>query len=293
MTRDLNVFLNVPAGYAFGDPRILFDAESGSWFLSGLAFDATNDSQIRIAVSTTSDPTGNWYVLLLASRTGVIGDQPMIGVNSDKVVISWNDYSPAFSGQETWVFQKSDLLSGVVPHITAFGPDTTRFRIVPAQSLTPTTTEWLSYNNADCAFLCNTGSPTIGSVGITGTPLMGNVTWNETDPSVAATTIPPDPRQPSGVPVVQDNDDRFISAVWQGGLLWVSGSAGCLPTGDTTMRSCMKLVEISTGGTPTVAQDFDAGQAGVDLYYPAVTFDNFGDLFVAYSDSSPLITLGL
>src|SRR5713226_10163860 len=54
------------------------------------------------------------------------------------------------------------------------------------------------------------------------------------------------------------------------------------------MRSCMRLVEISTGGAmPMVAQDFDAGQNGIDLYYPAVTLDSFGDLFIGYSQSSP------
>ncbi len=291
---DLNVFFSEPTGYRFTDPRILYDAESGRWLLSGFAFTATNDCQVYVAVSLTSDPTGSWNTYLIASETGVLADQPMTGVNSDKVVISWNDYTgsaPTFSGQETRVLQKSDLLSGVAVHMTAFSPDTTRFRIVPAQSLASTGTEWLTYDNAHCPSpsMCNAGSPAVGVVAITGTPSAGNVTWTESDPALQATTVPPSPRQPSGVPVVQDNDDRFISAVWQGGMLWVSGSDGCLPSGDTTTRSCMRLVEISTGSSPTVTQDFDGGQAGVDIYYPAVTFDSSGDLFISYSDSSPTI----
>jgi IPT/TIG domain len=284
---DLNVFFSEPIGYAFTDPRILYDAESSRWFLSGLAFTTTNDSKIYLAVSATSDPTGSWIVYVVSSATGVIGDQPMTGVNSDKVVISWNDFtgtSPAtatFSGQGTSVLQKSDLVSGVGVHISAFSPDMARFRVVPAQSLAPTTTEWLSYN---------TGAPTIGVVAITGTPSSNNVVWTEHDPAAQATTVPPSPRQPSGVPVVQDNDDRFVSAVWQSGTLWVAGTNGCVPAGDSTTRSCMGLVAISTGGTvPTVAQDFDAAQLGVDLYYPAVTFDSSGDLFVGYSASSPTL----
>src|SRR6266851_5394644 len=293
-TADLNVFFGVAGGYHVSDPRILYDAESSRWFLSVLAFTSTANSQIYIAVSATSDPTASWKVYLLASGTGVIGDQPMTGVNTDKVVISWNDFTGAsltkltFSGEETWVLQKSDLVSGVSLHTFAFAPDLNRFRIVPAQSLTPSTTEWLSYNNADCTLGCNTGSPTVGVVAITGTPGGGNVAWAEHDPALQATSIPPDPRQPGGVPVVQSNDDRFISAVWQGGMLWVTGSDGCLPSGDSAMRSCMRLVEISTGGAmPTVAQEFDAGKNGIDLYYPAVTLDSSGDLFVGYSQSSP------
>ena len=64
---DLNVFFNVPAGYRVTDPRILFDAESGRWFLSMLAFTATNDSKVYLAVSATSDPSGIWNVYLIAS----------------------------------------------------------------------------------------------------------------------------------------------------------------------------------------------------------------------------------
>jgi hypothetical protein len=291
---DLNVFFTLPAGYQASDPRILYDAESSRWFLSVLAFTSTANSQIYIAVSATSDPTASWNVYLLASGTGVVGDQPMTGVSTDKVVISWNDFTGTslanltFSGEETWVLQKSELVSGASLHSSTFAPDLIRFRIVPAQSLAPTTTEWLSYDNADCPSNCNSVSPTVGVVAITGTPNGGNVTWTESDPAIQATSIPPDPRQPGGVPVVQGNDDRFISAVWQGGMLWVSGSDGCLPSGDSAMRSCMRLVEISTGGAmPTVAQDFDAGQNGVDLYYPAVTLDSFSDLFIGYSQSSP------
>jgi hypothetical protein len=281
---DLNTFFAVPSGYSFSDPRILYDAESGRWFLSGLAFNAANDSQVDVAVSVNSDPTGAWNAYLVGGGPGVLPDQPMIGVSSDKVVISWNDFSgssPAtatFSGEETLVLQKSAMLSGVGVNYVGFGPDLARYRVVPAQSLTPTSSEWLSYN---------TGLPTIGVVEITGTPLT-TVAWTEHDPAIQATTMPPGPRQPSGVAVTQDIDDRFLSATWQSGMLWVAGTDGCIPAGDSITRSCMKLVAISTGGAvPTVVHDFDAGQSGVDLYYPAATLDGSGNLFIGYSASSP------
>src|SRR5713101_3512105 len=178
-TYDLNHFFPVPASFVFSDPRILYDAESGRWFLSGVAIDLANfDSELLIGVSATSDPTGAWNKYPLAMASGVGHDQPSTGVNSDKVVISWNDFTGSsvstavFSGAVTWVLQKSDLLAGAaVPRHQAFAPDLQRFRIVPVQSLTPTSTEWLAYNNADCANLvCNQTSPTVGVIAITGTP---------------------------------------------------------------------------------------------------------------------------
>jgi len=296
-TADLTAFFRVPAGYFFTDPRILYDGQSTRWFLTGLSFNASSNSNLYIAVSTTSDPSGSWLTYTLGSGTGVIPDQPKPGVSSDKVVVSWNDYSGSspstvvFSGQETWVLQKSDLVSGASVHIASFGPDSTRFGIVPSQSLTSTTTDWLTYNNADCpsTATCNRGSPTVGVVAIDGTPISNNVTWTETDPAIAGTTSPPAPRQPSGVPVLQAQsiDDRLLAAVWQNGTLWVAGNDGCIPAGDSLIRSCMRMISVSTSGTPSVTQDFDAASNGFDLYYPAVTLDGSGDLFIAYSESSP------
>jgi len=126
-------------------------------------------------------------------------------------------------------------------------------------------------------------------VAITGTPKAGNVAWTETDPHFTATNPPPSPRQPSGVPVTIQLDDRFLSAVWKAGNLWVSGNDACVPDGDTVTRSCLRLVEAATGATSSIVHDFDAGTSGVDLYFPAVTLNASGDLFVAYSKSSSII----
>jgi hypothetical protein len=127
----------------------------------------------------------------------------------------------------------------------------------------------------------------VGVVAITGLPSAGSVVFTEYDLAFQSTNPPPFPRQPSGVAVTQDIDDRFLSAVWQSGTLWVSATDACIPAGDSIARACLRLVGIATGGsTPAVVQDFDTAQAGADLYYPAVTLNNSGDLFVGYSESS-------
>jgi hypothetical protein len=82
-------------------------------------------------------------------------------------------------------------------------------------------------------------------------------------------------------------EDSFLSAVWQSGTLWVSGNDACMPPGDSTMRSCLKLVKVATNAiTPAVQEDISAGASGFDYYYPAVSLDGSGDLFIAYSVSS-------
>jgi hypothetical protein len=88
------------------------------------------------------------------------------------------------------------------------------------------------------------------------------------------------------------NDDRFLTAVWQNGTLWVNGNDGCTPSGDTAVRPCPRLIQVSTTG-PTVNQNFDLGSAGNDLYYPAVHVDSAGDMYVVYNISSTSQNVGV
>jgi hypothetical protein len=289
----LDSFFGVPAedtGMGAFDPRVFYDAASGRWFASASATDPTNTyNQVFLAVSQTSDPTGAWSVYTLeANSDGTLYDQPMTGVSGDKVVVSWDDFSyGAFVGQETWVLQKSQLIAGEAVAGVDFGPDASRFRLVPALG-SGTNTAYLVYNNSDPYNLVeNTGVPSLGVVAITGTPAQGNVAWNESDPAIAPTAVPPGAVQPGGGPLITTDDDRLLSAVWQNGVLWTAGNDACTPAGASATQPCLRLIQVSTaGGGAEILQDFDVGAAGLDLYYPAVGLDPSGDLFVAFTASS-------
>jgi hypothetical protein len=288
---DLNTFFAVPSGYSFTDPRVAYDAASSRWLLSGLAFDGSNDSIVYLAISETSDPRGLYYSDLVSSRTGVLQDQPQLGFDADVVVLAWTDYSGrlSFSGQETWVLQKSDLLAGNPVSITHFGPDTTRFGIVPVQSLAATSIEDLVYNDscgANTVGTCNTGTSALGLVAITGTPAAGDVAWSESDPGIAPTTIPPNADQPGATASVVTDDDRFLTATSTGGVVYVSANDGCIPGGDSVMRPCARLIEVSVGASAAVTADSVFGYSGGALYYPAVAPDSNRDVFMAATFSS-------
>lgn len=293
---DLNTFFTVPSGYSFTDPRVAYDASTGRWLLSGISYDTVNNNSIvYLAVSETSDPTGLFYTYSVSFEAGVLQDQPKLGFDSDVVVLSWKDFSPnaqTFSGQETWVLQKAPLLSGAAPSRTSFGPDTTRFAIVPVQSLSLTSTEYLAYNDScgpNTTGACTTGTSAIGLVAITGTPAAGNVVWTETDPAIAATTRPPPADQPGATASLSTNDDRFLAASLDGGMIYVSGNDRCVPGGDSVVRPCARLIEVSIGASPLVTLDSDLGYSGGDLYYPAVVPDANGNAFMASTFSSTSI----
>jgi hypothetical protein len=280
---DLNKALPMPTGFSFSDPRVLFDTVSGRFFFSGVGFGLTFNSVVFLGVSKTSDPVGGFWVYKVAQTSnGMLHDQPKIGVNDDKVVISWNEFCcglfGVFRGAETFVFEKSTVLTGAVTPVFFVGPNLGQSSPVPAQSLSSTTTEYVTFNH----------STFTGVLAITGTPALNNVVITETDLAMPATSVPPKAVQPGGT--INTNDDRFLSSIWQNGVLWTTGNSGCIPSGSVTPRSCLRLVQVSTGpAIPTLMQAYDIGGAGIDVYYPAVTMDPGGDLFVSLSASNTSI----
>jgi hypothetical protein len=294
LDKDLNAFFQVPSGFFFTDPRVLYDAESDRWFLSGWSFDASNDSQTYVGVSTTSDPTGNWIFYIVQNNSNhTLTDQPMIGACDDKFVISWDEFTgssatPAYNGAQALVMQKSTLVNGLPSVGNVLFTTPNEFRLVPAQSLSATNTCYMAVNNASADLPGSTNTPMLGVVAITGTPALSDVSLSEIDLPIATTNAPSAPRQPGGaVEPATSNDDRLLSAVWQNNQLWTSATDACTPGGDTAVRNCMRLDEVNTSGGMSVTQDFDLATPGLDDYYPAVSLDSSGDLFVAYSASSP------
>ena len=282
---DLNAFFAVPTGYSFSDPRILYDGGSQRWFASGVAFvQPTLASVVTIAVSQTSDPTGIWVQYSAANSSNLTHDQPKIGVSSDKVVVSWNDFlfGLSFQGQSTWVLEKSQMVAGTPANGVAIGPDSTRQSLVPAVQLTSNSAEYIVYNRG----------ASVGVVTITGTPLLGNVVWNESDPAAPPTSAPPTADQPGMPGSIATNEDRFLTAVWENGILWTGGNDACVPSSDTTSRPCSRLIQVFTS-TATINQDFDIATTGGGLYFPAFALDGNGDMYVVYNISSSTQYVGV
>jgi hypothetical protein len=71
----------------------------------------------------------------------------------------------------------------------------------------------------------------------------------------------------------------------------VAGNDACIPGGDTVVRSCLRLVELSATDTgASRLQDFDVAHLAAYVYFPAVTTDLTGNLFVSFSGSSATLT---
>src|SRR5437660_1047250 len=96
---------------------------------------------------------------------------------------------------------------------------------------------------------------------------------------------PPSALQPITTTHISTGDTRTLNAVWQNGKLWFSLNDKCTPTGDSTFRSCARLIQINTN-TTTVTQDFDVNSSGSYFYYPALTVDSFGGMGAVFGTSN-------
>src|SRR3989442_3351951 len=245
----LPFFTGSSYGYEPFDPRVYFDGLSGRWFASA------SGSGVKIAVSQTSNPLDNWWLYRFPDT--YMPDQPLIGINDDKFVISVNDFSCdsygrcGFVGAKYWVARKADLLAGASVNYVTFGPNGDLASVHPAISLSSSNTLFMSSTYPSCCILWN----------VSGVP-PGPVTINNWRLPVASYPYySPNAPQNGNSLLIDTGDLRIQDSYWLNGKLWLAFNDGCTPQGDTQFRSCLRLIQGDTGST-IITQDFDLGSVG-------------------------------
>ncbi len=268
---------------SMSDPYLVFDPSSGRWFAS--VVDITN-GRVQFAVSATSDPTGTWTIYFVStSSSSVLPDQPFIGTNDDKFVISANDFACCwfYLGVQFWVFNKSELVNqaSTIDYATN-SPISGLFSVHPAHHFSST-------SPSNYFYMVTVGAGTTSTaqlLTLSGVPPL-TVFLTIYSFSIKPVSIPPDATQRGTGQKLATNDDRVLSAVWRSSTLWFSLNDACKPNGDKRTRSCARLVQIATSGTAaTKSQDFDYALKDNDFFYPAVSLDGSLNLVLVYGSSS-------
>ena len=281
----LDSFFGVP-GHSLSDPQVSFDAGSGRWFSSIIDISTNN---VLVAVSTSNDPTGT-FNLYSISDPNHLPDQPVTGTNDDKYVVSVNDFNTAgtsFIGVHYFVLNKAELVAGATTIDMAQNtPDPNMFSLHPAQHLTSSTTFYLV---TDCTGSCvpsaNSQTNTETVISLTGVP-PGTVSSSTSSFSISTSVIGPNANQPGTSTQLVTNDNRVESVVWESNSLWAAWNDACVPSGDSSTRTCLRLVQATTSGsTATKNQDFDFAASGAYYFYPAITSSQ-GSLAVSFGKSS-------
>lgn len=128
------------------DPSCLYDAATQRFFVAVLTLDTLSNgaftlvNHIDVAVSKTSDPTGEWYIYRIdVTNDGTnnpdpnnacpcLGDYPHIGADANGFYITTNSYpwlGNGFNGAQIYAISKAALVSGAatldVQHFDTFG----------------------------------------------------------------------------------------------------------------------------------------------------------------------------
>ncbi len=288
----------------------MYDALSGHFFAS-LASGINNSSgpdegRLYVAASQTSDPTGAWNVFFVP-YVDIFPDFQGLGVTDDKVTVSGNFYDidrppnpvpeectdDGYCGEQTIVFQKSDLLAGATsPGTFLFRPNLTRFTVRPAQSLSPTNDQYLA------TFSLGTNH-TLKVIRITGTPNEGNVVIARTTNVNVLTHDSPPPSRTAGTArcvlfeqdlgpqaCIDSGDFRLLETVWVNNQLWANAPAACAFIDDPEPRSCAHIIEVETVGAPSVRQDIMYGAPGEFYSWPALRPDASGNIHVVLTHTN-------
>jgi hypothetical protein len=266
------------SGNKIGDPRIIYDNLSNRFFAS--VFDKDYNAT-RIAVSATSNPLGSWYVYRIDQPNGYFPDQAYLGVDNDKVVISANLYiiyssqNYEYKGAQYWVLNKQQMLSGSSVNYAVSNIDNTVFSIRPAIHLSSTNTFYMAttiYSN------------TIRVYTIIGTP-PSSVNVNAYDFSVKTINFPPPAPQLGSSNQLATVDTRIQDIIWKNGRLIFTANVGCIPSGDSITRSCLRIIEIDTNNLQ-LKQDFNYGKAGKYLFFGSLRLNKDDILFIVFGYSS-------
>jgi len=124
------------------DPKVLYDPYANRWMFTACADARSPRSSIMIAVSQTSDPTGNWFLYRVDGDPNNLDwiDYPSIGFNKDWIVVSVNMFpilptAIGYSGVNLYVFNKTNLYANGVGRFTLLREaSTVGFTMVPAMT---------------------------------------------------------------------------------------------------------------------------------------------------------------
>ncbi|MDP9223319.1 MAG: hypothetical protein M3P18_05600 [Actinomycetota bacterium] len=268
--------LFAPATNVFcADPRVIYWSWSNRY---AIACTDTGNQTTRLAVSASGNPNGAWVTYSTGPNTAV--DQPKVEATKDKLVVAGNTTINGVSSSVFWVYQLSDVLSGVAnPRVSYL--TTPRGQYQAVVQLTPTAPAYLvqAYPGSNDIFLTK----------IRGTPAT-HVSSMVSDLGVYPLTPPSEPSVPGGSIGGGYLDGRITSAVYEvtsagAKIIQYSGMAEC---GSRVCDSNARITLTSSGPVSSYVKTL--AETSYDDTYGAVTVDGAGRAFEAYSRSNGTTT---
>ncbi len=302
------------------DPRVFFDPQSRRFFFDILEYQTSNttgdflSSEDLLAVSQTSDATGNYYVYSIdacPTNAACLGDQPLIGVNDDGFFFSNNDFTgtgAGFFGARVVALNKEALINNdatvngiayLLPHDFTVEP------ALPAPGAVTTPNNGTEYftesldngppaNGKALRIFAMTNTETLEHA-VVATHLSASnfPTESYSQPLPANQKAGPHPLgQGLGDPLetLNTDDDRMLQLYFANGKLFTTLETRLNDPDDTILRSGAAWFVIEPYSTATTVSGhiLHQGYIGIangSVLYPAFAANNWGEGIIGLSFS--------
>jgi hypothetical protein len=273
------------AGTPF-DPKCYYD-NSGHFVM--IATSVGNGlANMHVSISQTSDPTGAWWNYVFdwrldgSTMSGNWGDYPGLGFDDNAIFINANQYtisSNSFRYAKVRVLDKSQLFSGSSAGYTDFisltnSNGTAAFTVKPARCISSSVSEYLlntlpgGGNYVTLWRIDNApASPVLTRVGAV---------------SIGSYSVPPNAKQSGTGILISTGDCRTQDVVWQNGYLFTGFSERI--GSNRNAVSAIRYLKINTSSSGA-EKDITYTGSGIYMYYPAVSVDASGNMFMTFSRS--------
>jgi hypothetical protein len=273
------------AGTSF-DPKCYYDP-SGHFIMittsvgNGLA-------NMYVSVSQTSDPTGAWWNYSFdwrlngSTMTNNWGDYPGLGYNDAAIFINANQYTinnNSFQYAKVRVLSKAQLFSGSAASYTDFinltnANGSAAFTVKPSRSISSASSEyllntlpgggnfvtlWRIDNAPTSPSLTRIGAVSIGSYG-----------------------VPPNAKQSGTGVLIATGDCRTQDLIWSNGYIYTGFSEQY--GSRKNVVAAVRYLKINTSAAHA-DKDITYTSSNVYMYYPAVSVDVSGNMFMTFSRS--------
>jgi hypothetical protein len=279
----------------FFDPMVRYDAAANRFVIIAAADRNSADSAIVIAVSRTSDPTGQWNFFRFAADPDEVAwaDFPKLGLNSQWIVVTANMFGnndpgdddalvAAAAADPVWedaivlACNKSALYSGAVGSCTHFA--TSRASTPAVIQDSSVTTEYIARQDGYSGLiLLDTITGPVGSETLT--PQAVTVTMPDTwSPYPPTSNFAPQ----SEISVGIETDSNTIgSLVYRNGSLWAAQTV-YLPV-DLPTRSSIQWWQITPSATVQQFGRIDDPNSQLFYAYPSLGVNKNNDVLIGYS----------
>ncbi len=270
------------------DPRSIFDPHNQRFIMITCAQRRNAASSMLFAVSATDDPTGTWHQWQLdadAANTDWV-DYGNLGFTANEITFSGNMFTiagDAFTGSTFWRINTASALDGGALTMEQFFSGGVGGTVVPVATYDASET---------IQYMVRVGTANIFGVGRVNVMRLGGSIGTSSIVSSPSSALGdawsislPDAPQLGSASLIETNDNRILSAVYQNGSLWACHTVA-LPA-MAPSHTAAKWWEINPVTGDAIQSGVLEDPSGQQFYYfPALTVNETGVMGLGCSGSA-------